>query len=459
MTLNEVHRVYFLGVGGIGMSAIARYFLSQGKKVAGYDRTSTTLTDQMIREGAEIHFQDGISFIPEDYLNNNDTLVIYTPAIPSAHSEFKYFLSHDFSLMKRSQVLGLIMENHKGIAVAGTHGKTTISSMIAHIFRHSGTSCNAFLGGITQNYNSNILLDPQSDYFIAEADEFDRSFLTLFPEMAVISAIDDDHLDIYGERKNLLAAFQQFAEQIKKGGVLITKYGIEFVNPQGLNIFTYSLREKSDYYAANFRKEGLFNRFDIHFGKEIYKDLILGVNGLLNIENAVAAFAISQQAGIPVQKIKEALAEYKGVKRRFEIILNTPKVLYVDDYAHHPEELRAFISSVRDAVPEARIAGIFQPHLYTRTRDFATAFSQSLSLLDDVILLDIYPAREEPIEGVNSKMIFEALSNKGEKVLCGKDQVFKVVEELNPPVLLTMGAGDIDGLVDPLKELLIRMKS
>ncbi len=457
MKLNEVHKVYFLGAGGIGMSAIARYFLSQGKKVAGYDRTSTPLTDQLIREGIDIHFADDISKIPGIYRDKNDTLIVYTPALPAGHSELQYFRAEGYTLMKRSQVLGIIMESHKGIAVAGTHGKTTISSMIAHIFRYSGKSCNAFLGGISRNYNCNLLLDPASDNFIAEADEFDRSFLTLFPEMAVISSVDDDHLDIYGERKNLLAAFTQFASQIKKGGVLVVKKNIELQNPSGIRIFTYSLNEEADYYAFNLRKEGLFNRFDIHAGMEVFRDFILGIHGILNIENAIAAFAIAHQSAINPDMIRNALGTYKGVKRRFEIILHTDKVLFIDDYAHHPEELKAFITSVRDAVPKARIAGIFQPHLYTRTRDFAIAFSASLSLLDDVILLDIYPAREEPINGVNSRMIFEKLRNPGEKILCTKDQLFRVVKELNPPVLLTMGAGDIDQTVDPLKELLKRI--
>ena len=457
MKLNEVKKIYFLGIGGIGMSALARYFLALGKDVAGYDRTSTSLTDQLIREGINIHFQDDLSLVPEIYKSKGDTLIVYTPAVPVSHTELRYFLEENFSILKRSEILGIIMQNHKGIAVAGTHGKTTISSMIAHIFKHSGIFCNAFLGGIARNYNSNILLDSGSDYFIAEADEFDRSFLTLFPDMAVISAVDDDHLDIYGERKNLLAAFQQFAAQIKKNGVLVVKKNIELVNPDGVRIFTYSLNEKSDYYASNFRKEGLFNRFDINAGKEVFKDIILGVHGVLNIENAVAAFAIAHQAGISTDKIRLALAEYIGVKRRFEIILHTQKVLFIDDYAHHPEELKAFINSVRDAIPEARITGIFQPHLYTRTRDFTEGFSKSLSLLDDVILLDIYPAREEPINGVNSRIIFEKLSNKGEKILCTKTQLLKVIEELNPKVLLSMGAGDIDLLVSPLKELLIRM--
>jgi len=457
MRLSEVNKVFFLGVGGIGMSAIARYFLSQGKKVAGYDRTSTPLTDQLTREGIDIHFEDDILRIKDIYHIKTDTLIVYTPAIPNDNAELNYFRNGGFSLMKRSQVLGLIMENHKGIAVAGTHGKTTISSMIAHIFRFSGKSCNAFLGGITRNYDSNLLLDPHSDYFIAEADEFDRSFLTLFPEMAVISSVDDDHLDIYGERKNLLAAFTQFASQVKKGGILVVKKDIELEMPSGINIVSYSFNEKAAYFATNFRKEGLFNRFDIHAGNEIFTDFILGVHGILNIENAIAAFAIAHNAGISPEKIRQALADYKGVKRRFEIILQTKNLLFIDDYAHHPQELKAFITSVKDAVPEARITGIFQPHLFTRTRDFAAGFSESLSMLDDVILLDIYPAREKPIEGVSSKIIFDHLKNTGEKILCTREQLYKVIEELNPGVLLTMGAGDIDQEVDPLKELLIRI--
>jgi UDP-N-acetylmuramate--alanine ligase len=457
MRLSEVHKVYFLGIGGIGMSAIARYFLAQGKKVGGYDRTSTPLTDQLVREGIEIHFQDNLTWVPETFKCKEDTLVVYTPAIPTNHSEFNYFREQGYTLMKRSQVLGIIMMNHKGIAVAGTHGKTTISSMIAHIFVHSGTYCNAFLGGIARNYDSNLILDSRSDFFIAEADEFDRSFLTLFPDMAVISAVDDDHLDIYGERKNLLDAFHQFASQVKRNGILIVKKNIELENPAGIRIITYSLRDDADYFASGFRKEGLFNRFNIHAGGEVYKDFILGVNGMLNIENAMAAFAVAHLAGINVDSIRSAFASYLGVKRRFEIILHSEKVLFIDDYAHHPEELRAFISSVKDAVPGVRISGIFQPHLYTRTRDFAEGFSKSLSLLDDVILLDIYPAREEPISGVNSQLIFNKLTNKGEKILCSKQQLLAVVEELKPKVLLSMGAGDIDQMVDPVMNLLKRM--
>ncbi len=457
MRLEEVHKVYFIGIGGIGMSAIARYFLAHGYKVAGYDRTSTQLTDQMLREGMDIHFEDKLSSVPEIFKSKSDTLVVYTPAVPASHSEYTYFKDHGFTIMKRAQVLGIIMENHTGIAVAGTHGKTTISSMIAHIFKHSGKSCNAFLGGISRNYNTNLLLDSNSDYFIAEADEFDRSFLTLNPDAAVISAIDDDHLDIYGTRANLVEAFRQFSSQVRKEGLLVVKKNIELQYPKGVRIKTYSLDQKADYYALNFRKEGLFNRFDIHTASGTYTDFILGVHGMLNIENAVAAFAITREIGIKPEMIRLALAEFTGVRRRFEIVLHTEKVLFIDDYAHHPEELKAFITSVRDVVPGNRIAGIFQPHLYTRTRDFAEGFSKSLSLLDDVILMDVYPAREEPIKGVDSRMILDKLTNKGEKILCSKAQLMQVVGEMNPKVLLTMGAGDIDQLTDSLKELLKRM--
>ncbi len=457
MNPGEVNSVYFLGVGGIGMSALARYFLSQGKSVAGYDRTSTPLTDQLSREGADIHFEENLARIPLKFRRKEDTLVVYTPAVPADHSELRWFRDSSFTLMKRSQVLGLIMEGHRGIAVAGTHGKTTISSMIAHIFRDSGTGCNAFLGGITRNYGTNLLLDPASDHFIAEADEFDRSFLTLFPQTAVISAVDDDHLDIYGDRKNLLEAFNRFASQLKPGGTLIVKKGIELKYPDNRKILSYSLREKADFYASGFRKEGMFTRFDLHFEGKTEEGMILGVPGLLNIENSVAAFAVAHSCGIPAARIRKALESYCGVKRRFEIVLNTPQILFIDDYAHHPEELRAFISSVRDALPGKRIAGVFQPHLYTRTRDFAAGFSESLSLLDDVIMLDIYPAREEPIKGISSKIIFDRLTAPGEKILCTKSQLLRVIEELRPEVLLTMGAGDIDQMTGPLEELLLRM--
>ena len=455
----DIHRVYFLGIGGIGMSALARYFNSKGKDVAGYDRSSTFLTDQLVGEGMEIHFKDDSSNIPDIYRNAQNTLVVYTPAIPVSNSEYKYFIENGYKLMKRAQVLGKIMEMHKVIAVAGTHGKTTISSMITQIFTHSGTACNAFLGGIAKNFNSNLVLDRNSDFFIAEADEYDRSFLTLFPDSAVVSSLDDDHLDIYGERKNLVASFNQFISQVKPNGVLILKNGVDLNIPPGRKVFRYALKVKTDYYAFDIIRKGLYYEFSIHTPSGDYTKIKLGVHGMLNIENAVAAWAVAHQAGIGVNAISDALQHYQGVQRRFEIKINNENTLFIDDYAHHPEELRAFITSVREIIPGKKITGIFQPHLYSRTRDFAAGFSKSLSLLDNVVLLDIYPAREQPVPGVSSELIFEGLKNKGVKINCSKEQVFKVVEELKPEVLLTMGAGDIDQIVDPLKELLIRMKS
>ena len=453
----DIHRVYFLGIGGIGMSALARYFKSKGKEVAGYDRTSTPLTDKLGREGIDIHFRDDISIIPDIYRSTLNTLIVYTPAIPVSNSEYKYFVENGYHVLKRAKVLGKIMEMHKAIAVAGTHGKTTISSMITQIFTHSGIACNAFLGGIAKNFNSNLVLDRKSDYFIAEADEFDRSFLTLFPDYAVVSSLDDDHLDVYGERKNMVASFNQFISQVKPKGVLILKNGLDLKIPPGRNVFRYALTDKCDYYAFDIVRKGMYNKFSIHTPDGDYTKIELGVHGMLNIENAIAAWAISQQAGIAINAIRRALQNFQGVIRRFDIMINNETTLFIDDYAHHPEELRAFITSVREIVPGKVITGIFQPHLYSRTRDFAAGFSQSLSLLDNVVLLDIYPAREQPIPGVSSKLIYEGLTNKGLKINCSKGQVFKVVEELKPGVLLTMGAGDIDQIVEPLKELLIRM--
>lgn len=459
MILSDIHRVYFIGIGGIGMSALARYFLSEGKAVAGYDRLSTPLSDQLVREGMNIHFSDDISLIPEEYRNRQNTLVVYTPAIPESHSEYLYFRHKGFEIMKRSQVLGRIMENHKSIAVAGTHGKTTISSMIAHIFHSSGTGCKAFLGGIAKNFGSNLVIGKKSDFYIAEADEFDRSFLQLFPDYAVVSAVDDDHMDIYRNRKYLLESFSKFIGQIKPGGTLILKKGVQLDLPEGVKTYLYSLEDPCDYFAFDIKKSGFSYQFSLHTPSADIHGFETSVWGKLNVENAVAAIAVALQAGIDVEAIRLAVKTFRGVIRRFDIRINDGRRLFIDDYAHHPEELKAFIKSVKEMVPGKRITGVFQPHLFSRTKDHADGFAESLSLLDDVILLDIYPAREEPVPGVSSELIFRNLHNPGKKILTSKGFLLKLIEDMRPEVLLFMGAGDIDQLVEPAKKLLEGMST
>jgi UDP-N-acetylmuramate--alanine ligase len=451
----NIKRVYLIGIGGIGMSALARYYHALGMNVSGYDRTSSIITDQLVKEGLDIHFSDNIELIPKNFKNKKETLIIYTPAIPDDHMELNFFRDNDYELVKRSQALGKISANKKCIAVAGTHGKTTVSSMITHFLEHSGVSCSAFLGGISKNLNSNILINTNSSILVAEADEFDRSFLSLYPEMAIITSMDADHLDIYESHEKLKDSFSQFVSQIKGGGTLILKKGLKIDLPSTVKTFTYSLTGKADYYADNIRHSGLSYTFDLVTPDKTIKNLSLGVYGRLNLENAVGALSLALLLGADIYKIPEAVLSYKGVWRRFDVQIESDKLLFIDDYAHHPEELKAFISSVREAMPGKRISGIFQPHLYSRTRDFFGAFAESLSLLNDVILLDIYPAREKPIEGVDSGIIFKELTNNGEKRMCTKEQLFDIVDALNPEVLLTMGAGDIDQLVKPIKEFLI----
>ena len=457
MMIENIHRVSFLGIGGIGMSALARYFKSLGKEVSGYDHTSTNLTDMLISEGIDIHFEDNISLIPKEFKNNLNTLIIYTPAIPVSNSELHFFRENKFELFKRSQVLGEILKEHKSIAIAGTHGKTTISSMIAHIFTESGKSCNAFLGGIAKNFNSNLVINKNPDFFIAEADEFDRSFLTLFPDYAVVSSMDDDHLDVYGDRENLIKSFEKFVSQVKAGGILILKSGLEINIPPHIKVHRYALTGPGDYYAYEVKPEGIFYNFSIHTPLGDFHEIKTGVPGSLNVENFVAAFAIAQQSGINEKLIIDAIRSFRGVLRRFDIKLNDGKTLYIDDYAHHPQELKAFIGSVKESFPDKQITGIFQPHLFSRTRDFSAGFAESLSMMDNVILLEIYPAREAPIPGVSSGLIFDDLKNKGRKIECKKEQLFKVIEELKPEILLSMGAGDIDLMVEPLKDFLIQI--
>jgi UDP-N-acetylmuramate--alanine ligase len=452
MIWTNLDSVYFIGAGGIGMSALARYFVSQGKAVAGYDRVSTALTDQLLREGIVINFEDRAQLIPMAFRNPERTLVIFTPAVPEKHQQLKYFRKGGFRVIKRSVALGEVFNTGRGVGVAGTHGKTSISTMLAHILHASTLGCNAFLGGISKNNSSNFYLDPASKVILAEADEYDRSFLTLFPEIAVVSSMDADHLDIYHSKENIQKGFESYISQIREKGKLIHSFGLFPAIPDHVTPYTYSLNEKkADYHVENLHLDGLGYSYNVVTPDSILPLIRLQIPGKLNVENSLAAVAVAHQMGISGEHIVQALSEYKGVERRFDVQVYKENRIYIDDYAHHPTEIRAFLSSVRDLFPDKKITGIFQPHLFTRTRDFADEFARSLELLDQLILMEIYPAREEPIPGVNSGMLLEKVQLK-EKVLISREQLLRVVKERNPEVLVTMGAGDINQFVTPLKE-------
>ncbi len=456
MSFEQIHNVYFVGIGGIGMSALARYFKTEGKFVAGYDKTPTVLTDEMIDEGIEIHFEDDVQNIPsalrhKDLVLHN-TLIVYTPAIPKDSAELNYFVSNNFTVKKRSEVLGMITKNNFTIAVAGTHGKTTTSSMIAHLLKTSGIDCTAFLGGISKNYNSNLLLSKENagkNIFVVEADEYDRSFLTLHPDIAVITSMDADHLDIYGDKKFLEESYRLFAQQVKPEGKLIYKKGLPLKDLE-LNRAEYSLANPCDYSASAIEIKNHQYHFNWNNSTMSIPDLSSEMPGMHNVENAVAAIAAVRQLGISAEKISAAFHSYTGVRRRFDYQVKTDNMVFIDDYAHHPEELRACISSVRELYPGKKITGIFQPHLYSRTRDFADGFATSLSMLDALILLNIYPARELPMEGITSEIILEKVSIK-DKVICPDEDVLNLLSKRKIEVLLTLGAGDIDQLVSPIK--------
>lgn len=445
--------VYFLGIGGIGMSAIARYFNSRGVKVSGYDKTATVLTRQLESEGIAIHYEDDILLMDRDAI-----LVVYTPAVPADHTEYNYYLQNGYSVLKRSEVLGLITAGSFNICVAGTHGKTTTSTMIAHILRHSGFGCNAFLGGIASNYDTNFWSSPKN-VCVAEADEYDRSFLRLSPDVAIITAMDADHLDIYGTEEKFREAFIEFTARIKPGGTLISKYGLagseDFKAPVKL---TYSLdNSDADICAQNISMQNGSYTFDVRIKKEIVTDVQLNMGGLHNIENAVAAITVAKHAGLPDDKIKAAVADFAGVKRRFEYIIRNEKVVMIDDYAHHPQELEALIGGARKLFPGKKCTVVFQPHLYTRTRDFVDGFAEALSLADEVYLLPIYPAREKPIVGVTSEMIAEKM--QAVKVeCCSKEALVQKIKAASLDgkieMLITAGAGDIDTMIGPIKALL-----
>jgi UDP-N-acetylmuramate--alanine ligase len=451
---DNIKQVYLLGIGGIGMSALARYFRAGGMKVAGYDRTSTELTLLLEKEGIDIHYEDDIRLIPSLYHSPENTLVVLTPAVPPDHSELTWFRSRHFEIYKRSEILGFITRNKKTIAVAGTHGKTTVSTMIAHLMANAGPGCSAFLGGISRNFNSNLVLQSQSDWVIAEADEFDRSFLRLFPYAAVITAMDADHLDIYGDITEMHVAFNQFISQIEKEGILLMKKGLP-VNSSKVpaKVFTYSLRDKSDFHAENIRLKNRQYYFDL-IGPGIHIPGITLIHpGLVNVENAVAACSMAVLLGLPHEGVRKAMADFSGIQRRFEYHIKTERLTFIDDYAHHPQEIEATIRSLRSLYPDKKLTGIFQPHLYTRTRDLADEFAQSLNLLDSLILLEIYPARELPIEGVTARIILDKVK-LADKQICEKDDLLELLKKIKPEVLITLGAGDIDKMVEPIKNLL-----
>ncbi len=437
------------------MSALARYFIAAGKPVAGYDRSSSVLTKKLEEEGADIHYNDSVPDIPEQFRNMTEKesiLVVYTPAVPKDHTERVFFAENGFRVIKRSELLGLITSEKTTIAVAGTHGKTTISTMVAHILTKTGFGCNAILGGISRNYNTNLLLNAGSNIIVTEADEYDRSFLRLFPKFAVISAMDPDHLDVYGTFYKLHDSFSCFASQVSAGLLLKKGLDIELSGKKGLHVFTYSREEHADYFARNiYLKEGLYT-FDLVTPEKEVQGIRLGQPGLYNVENAVAALAISHMAGLRLNQLQNSLEDFRGIQRRFDVQLNTPEIVYIDDYAHHPEEIAACVTAARQLFPERNITGVFQPHLYSRTRDLAHGFAQSLSLLDKLILLDIYPARELPIEGVSSEMIYNKVM-LNDKILCTREELLDVLRGKKPDVLITMGAGDIDEFVEPIKNL------
>lgn len=454
MNINKIHNVYFLGIGGIGMSAIARYFNTLGKNVAGYDKVSKSLSDDLINEGIKIHFNDNIANIPEEFKNSENTLVVYTPAIPRNNKELNYFINNGFDIKKRSEVLGIISEEKKCIAIAGTHGKTTITTMIAHLMRQSRMGCNAFLGGISKNYKTNFLVDKNSKYVVVEADEFDRSFLQLNPQKAIITSVDADHLDIYSDQNDLKISFKQFVNQIKPGGKLIIKEGLDFdiAERDDIEVYTYSIDKETDFRTENIRIENGLYIFDFIGIKGRINNLKLGLPGLLNVENVIAAIGMATISGVHSDEISNSIEIFKGIQRRFDYQIYRDDFVYIDDYAHHPEELKAAIKSVRELFKNKKITGIFQPHLYTRTRDFVDEFAESLDLLDEIILLDIYPAREEAIKGVSSEIIFDKINIKN-KILCNKNDLLGILKNKKPEILITFGAGDIDKFVEPIKKI------
>lgn len=447
--------VYFIGIGGIGMSAIARYFLNSGVFVGGYDKTPSALTETLEKEGAVIHYEDNISLIPQECLHKDNCLVVYTPAIPGTHSELNYFKDNGYDMQKRAQVLGTLTRSLKGLCAAGTHGKTTTSSIAAHILHQSHIGCNAFLGGITKNYGTNYILSKDSPYVVIEADEFDRSFHWLTPWATVITSTDADHLDIYGTEEAYLESFRKYTSLIIPGGCLILHTGLKLQPaPQdGVRTYTYS-REEGDFHAKNINIGNGRITFDLVSPIEDIPNIELGVPVAINIDNGIAAMALAQIAGATAEEIRNAMLSFGGVDRRFDFHVRREDMVYISDYAHHPEEIRQSILSIKQLYNDRRIKAIFQPHLYSRTQDFYKEFADALSLLDDVVLLDIYPAREEPIPGVTSKLIYDNLRPGIRKTMCRKQDILDCVREKDFDVLVTLGAGDIENYAKEIADIL-----
>ncbi|MBR6032583.1 MAG: UDP-N-acetylmuramate--L-alanine ligase [Bacteroidaceae bacterium] len=451
----KIKAVYFVGIGGIGMSAIARYFLNSGIIVGGYDRTPSDLTEQLCKEGARIHYEDNVNQIPAECRDKESTLVVYTPAIPAEHSELTFFRGQGFEIQKRAQVLGTLTRALKGLCVAGTHGKTTTSSMAAHLLHQSHVDCNAFLGGITKNYGTNYILSHKSPFVVIEADEFDRSFHHLTPYASIITATDADHLDIYGTEEAYLESFRKYTSLIQKGGYLIMHTGLKMQADvqEGVTVYTYS-REAGDFHAENVCIGGGRITFDLVSPFGNIPGIDLGVPVSVNIENGIAAMALAQIAGATADEIRQGMASFSGVDRRFDFHVRTDRMAYLSDYAHHPEEIRRSLESLRELYSGRRIKAIFQPHLYTRTRDFYREFADALSLVDDVCIVDIYPAREQPIPGVTSALIYDNLRPGIKRQMCRKEDILDVVRQGGFDVLVTLGAGDIDNYASQITEIL-----
>ena len=447
MNLKNIHNIYFVGIGGIGMSAIARFFKSQNKNVAGYDKTQTEITNSLEALNISVHFEDEIGCIENSFLDIDETLVVYTPAIPKDHKQLNYFKSNGFKVLKRSEILGIITENTFCLAVAGTHGKTTTTSILGHLLKSCDVKLTAFLGGISENYNSNLILNGDK-VSVVEADEFDRSFLTLSPDIAAVTSMDADHLDIYGDASQLQETFKDFTKKIKPNGKLFVKNGLPIQKK------TEIIEDGSDYSIQNIKIENGTYVFDVQTPNTTIKNIEFNLPGRHNLSNALVALAMSVEYGLPTKQLAKALASYKGVKRRFSYHIKTDKLVFIDDYAHHPEEINAVHQAVREMYPEKKVLAVFQPHLFSRTQDFATQFAQSLSQFDQIILLDIYPARELPIEGVTSSWLLSLIENSNKK-LVNKEDLISQIKQSNADVILTIGAGDIGAQVLKVKEALL----